>query len=79
MAIALNRSTEIEENSLVLNRRLFDYYDRRILELLEQNSRIPYTEIARILGVSEGTVRRRINDLVDNGIIVRFTIETRGP
>ena len=79
MAIALNRSTNIEENSLVLNRRLFDYYDRRILELLEQNSRISNTEISRRVGVSEGTVRRRINDLIDNGIIIRFTIETMGP
>ncbi len=79
MAIALSQNTNTEENCLVLNRRLFDYYDRRILELLEQNSRTPCTEIARIVGVSEGTVRRRINDLIDNGIIIRFTIETMGP
>ena len=79
MAIALSRNTSIEEDCLVLNRRIFDYYDRRILELLEQNSRISNTEISRRIGVSEGTVRRRINDLVDNGIIIRFTIETMGP
>ena len=52
-----------------------DEVDKKIMELLRRDSRAPYTEMARILELSEGTVRRRIQNLVQSGIIKRFTIE----
>ena len=53
-----------------------DKVDREILELLRNNSRIPYTEMAKSLSVSEGTIRQRVRRLLKTGAIKRFTIET---
>ncbi len=52
-----------------------DNIDRKILEVLKSNSRMKYTELARIVGVTEGAVRRRVNRLVKNGVIKKFTVE----
>jgi Lrp/AsnC family transcriptional regulator of lysine biosynthesis len=52
-----------------------DELDYRIIEHLDRNSRAKNIEIARKLRVSEGTVRKRIQDLVDSGVIKKFTIE----
>lgn len=49
--------------------------DRKIIELLKEDSRKPYIEIGRKLGLSESAVRRRIKLLVDGGAIKKFTIE----
>ncbi len=54
-----------------------DDLDREILDILRRDSRTPYTEIADRIGVSEGTVRNRVDRLVETGIIERFTIATR--
>ena len=54
-----------------------DSLDREILAILRRDSRTPYTEIADRLDVSEGTVRNRVERLVDDGVIERFTIATR--
>ena len=53
-----------------------DEMDYRILELLRGNSREKNMEIARRLNVSEGTIRKRILNMVDSGIIKKFTVET---
>ena len=52
-----------------------DELDIRILSLLYKNSRLKNTEIASILGVSEGRIRHRIRRLLKKEIIGRFTIE----
>ncbi len=54
-----------------------DDLDREILAALREDSRTPYTEIAEDLGVSEGTVRNRVDQLLEDGTIERFTIATR--
>ena len=54
-----------------------DDLDREILTILRRDSRTPYTEIADRVGTSEGTVRNRVERLVDEGIIERFTVATR--
>ena len=54
-----------------------DDLDRQILTILRRDSRTPYTEIADRVGTSEGTVRNRVERLIDEGIIERFTIATR--
>ncbi|MFB6196525.1 MAG: Lrp/AsnC family transcriptional regulator [Haloplanus sp.] len=54
-----------------------DELDRRILSILRRDSRTPYTEIADRVDTSEGTVRNRVERLVDEGIIERFTVATR--
>ncbi len=52
-----------------------DEKDLKIIELLQENSRISYTEIAKILGVTETTVRKRIAELEKKGVIKKYTIE----
>ena len=37
-----------------------DKLNKNIIEILKSDGRIPNAEIARYLGVSEGTIRRRI-------------------
>lgn len=43
-----------------------DKIDRAILEMLQRDGRMPFTEIAHTLGVSEGTVRNRVSRLVED-------------
>ena len=52
-----------------------DDIDIQILSLLEKDSRMKNTEIAKKLSVSEGSIRRRIENLVETGIIKNFTVE----
>jgi DNA-binding Lrp family transcriptional regulator len=54
-----------------------DDLDRRILDVLRRDARTPYTEIASEVGTSEGTVRNRVERLVAEGTIERFTVTTR--
>jgi len=54
-----------------------DELDRRILDILRRDSRTPYTEIADRVGTSEGTVRNRVERLLEEGVIERFTVATR--
>jgi len=51
-----------------------DGVDTKILKLLSENGRLSNAEIGRIVNLTRATVRERINTLVDNGIIERFTI-----
>ena len=54
-----------------------DDLDREILAVLRRDARTPYTEIADRVGTSEGTVRNRVEQLVEDGVIERFTVATR--
>jgi DNA-binding Lrp family transcriptional regulator len=54
-----------------------DELDREIVSILRQDARTPYTEIAEEVDISEGTVRNRVERLLEEGIIERFTIATR--
>lgn len=44
-----------------------DDTDRRIIELLQEDARQSNASIARVIGVSEATIRRRIKLMVDDG------------
>jgi len=52
-----------------------DEIDKKILELLEENSRMHYTDMASELDVSEATIRNRVKCLENNDIIKKYTIE----
>ena len=54
-----------------------DELDREILAILRRDARTPYTEIAAEVNTSEGTVRNRVERLIADGIIERFTVATR--
>ena len=46
-----------------------DHLDLKIIELLQQNGRIPYRDIARSIDTPEATVRYRMKRLLDEEII----------
>ncbi|MFW9873206.1 MAG: Lrp/AsnC family transcriptional regulator [Candidatus Thorarchaeota archaeon] len=52
-----------------------DEKDKKIIEMLFENSRRPYHEIADQVGLSESTVRKRVMKLQEGGIIEKFTIK----
>jgi DNA-binding Lrp family transcriptional regulator len=54
-----------------------DEVDRQILDVLRRDARTPYTEIADEIGTSEGTVRNRVESMIEEGVIERFTVATR--
>ncbi|SDJ75201.1 DNA-binding transcriptional regulator, Lrp family [Halovenus aranensis] len=54
-----------------------DELDREILDILRRDARTPYTEIAEQVGTSEGTIRNRVEGMVESGVIERFTVATR--
>jgi DNA-binding Lrp family transcriptional regulator len=52
-----------------------DEKDKRILEMLIEDSRRPYREVADDVGLSESTVRKRVLKLQEEGVIEKFTIK----
>lgn len=52
-----------------------DAVDRKILELIQEDGRMSYAEIARHTHLSRVAVRDRVKSLVDRGIINRFTVQ----
>jgi Lrp/AsnC family transcriptional regulator for asnA, asnC and gidA len=52
-----------------------DEIDTRILELLEEDARRSFTEIAEKLKVSESSIRKRVSALQKEGVIKKFTIK----
>ncbi len=52
-----------------------DEIDAKLLSLLKQNSRATLGEIATQLGISKTAVKKRLERLVQQRVIKRFTIE----
>lgn len=52
-----------------------DGLDEQILEILKKNSRTSFVEIAEEVNLSEAAIRRRIQNLLNEGTIKRFTID----
>ena len=52
-----------------------DLLDRKILDVLQNNSRKAFTDIAKTLNVSSGTIHQRYNKLVENRVIVGSKIK----
>ncbi len=52
-----------------------DETDRKILDILEEDGRASYTKVAEKIGVSEGTVRNRVERMQEKGTIERFTVD----
>ncbi|HHV62760.1 MAG TPA: Lrp/AsnC family transcriptional regulator [Firmicutes bacterium] len=46
-----------------------DELDRAIMKILQRDGRETYTAIAGMLGVAEGTIRKRVNRLIEEGIM----------
>ena len=55
-----------------------DETDRAILSALRENSRQPYVDLAKAVGVSERTIRTRVRRLEEDGVIRSYTIREKG-
>ncbi|MCW4017560.1 MAG: Lrp/AsnC family transcriptional regulator [Candidatus Bathyarchaeota archaeon] len=52
-----------------------DNIDRKIIQILKDDGRAGYIDIAKQIRLSEGAVRKRIKTLTDTGIIKKFTVK----
>jgi len=50
-----------------------DEVDKRIIEMLQEDSRKPFVEIAKELDVSDPTIHARVKKLQEAGVIEKFT------
>lgn len=53
---------------------LFDTIDKELVAILKSDARAPVAKLAKIIGVSRGTVQNRLDRLVSSGAILGFTI-----
>lgn len=56
---------------------MVDETDSVIISLLKANGRMPFVDIAKEIGLTEGAVRARILKLTKNGTIRKFTVDTK--
>ena len=52
-----------------------DSKDKKIVGLLKEDGRMAFVEVGRRIGLSEAAVRRRVQNMIRNGMIRRFTID----
>lgn len=59
---------------------MVDPTDRRILEILSKNARMPYLEVARIVGISGAAVHQRVQKMSDAEVISgsQFSLNPKG-
>ncbi|MEM7819285.1 MAG: Lrp/AsnC family transcriptional regulator [Candidatus Aenigmatarchaeota archaeon] len=50
-----------------------DEIDKKILNLILENSKLSYRKIAKKLGISVATIMNRVNKLEKNGIVEKYT------
>ncbi|MCH8003704.1 MAG: Lrp/AsnC family transcriptional regulator [Nanoarchaeota archaeon] len=53
---------------------MIDDTDKEILSVLGDNARTPFLNIAKQLGVSESTIRKRVGNLEDRGVIKKYSV-----
>jgi len=52
-----------------------DSVDMKLLGLLQEDSRMSYTDLAKSVGISETAIRRRVKKLIDEKVIEKFTVK----
>ena len=59
----------MKKNSSQSKKKAIDAVDCQMIRLLQKDGRIPNTEIAKHMGISEATVRTRLNRLIKEELI----------
>ncbi len=54
---------------------VLDRTDLKILSVLLRNSRTPYSQMARMLNLGESTIYTRVKRLMDEGVLLGFTVD----
>src|SRR2546430_17677487 len=57
----------MEQNNA--NKSSIDEIDQRIIEALQLDGRRPFTKLAAELGISEASVRQRVNNLINTQVM----------
>lgn len=52
-----------------------DDRDKKIIDMLQEDGRRPFTDIAKELGLSEATVRKRVKNMEEEGVINGYTVK----
>lgn len=52
-----------------------DNKDAKIIEILKEDSRLPIREIAKITKIRPSTIHQRIQKLIENNVIEKFTVK----
>lgn len=52
-----------------------DSIDQEILDILKEEGRASFTDVAEKVEVSEGTVRNRVESMKEEGVIQNFTVD----
>lgn len=55
---------------------MLDDKDLKLIQMLKENGRKSYMDLARQLNMAEATVRKRVKRLCESGVIRKFTIVT---
>jgi Lrp/AsnC family transcriptional regulator, regulator for asnA, asnC and gidA len=63
------RSAAIYDKIYLRSKKMQIGIDQKIIRELQRDGRQKYTDLARTLGVSEGTIRNRVRDLQKRGIM----------
>ena len=53
---------------------IFDELDHKLIAILREDGRAPFSKLAQILNVSRGTVQARLDRLVASGAVLGFTL-----
>jgi Lrp/AsnC family transcriptional regulator for asnA, asnC and gidA len=64
-----NNPLNDEKAAVVPRTLLSDPFNREIIHFLQDDGRMPYSAIARELNTSEGTIRNRVNQMVEAGAL----------
>jgi len=59
----------MKKNSSLIKKKTIDQVDCQMIKLLQKDGRISNTEIAKKIGISEATVRTRLNRLISEEFI----------
>jgi DNA-binding Lrp family transcriptional regulator len=58
----------------ITNNAKIDKIDKDIIDFLLNNGRMPYSELAKKVGISRGMVSKRVENMQRKGIIEKFTV-----
>lgn len=59
----------------IKNNVIIDYLDKEIIRKLSENARIPFSDLAKELNISNSLVHLRVRKMQESGIISGFTVK----
>ncbi|BCU68984.1 Lrp/AsnC family transcriptional regulator [Stygiolobus caldivivus] len=54
---------------------ILDDIDKKIIKILQEDARTPFSKVAKMLNLSESTIHMRIKRLKENGVIKGFYVD----